>query len=234
MALPKLDIPWYEVKIPSTGKKTTYRPYLVSEEKVLLIALESGDEKTIARTSLDILKACVKDVDHDKLTSFDVEYLFLKIRSKSVGEKAEIALTCGNCNHVVEIPIMLDNVEVTGLESLKKNKIKISDDYTVEMRHVPYYESINMIRPEGSVAELMYFRILKSLYALHTEDERILFAEEPEEDVIAFMNSMTTEQFDKLKNFVIEAPQLKKEIDFTCPECSTKNKITLEGIEDFF
>jgi len=190
MALPKLNnTPYYDVTIPSTGVKTRYRPYLVKEEKVLLMAAESDDEAGISQAMLDVISSCVEGVDKFKLTTFDVQYLFLQLRSKSVGETSELLFSCQNegCDHENKVTIGISDVNVD-MSSTENNKIELSEDMTIELKYPTYYDVstdkiLNKIGNNG--AEVLYQSVLLSLDALQLKDERMIFAEEPIEDVLS-------------------------------------------------
>jgi|21_taG_2_1085346.scaffolds.fasta_scaffold16042_1 hypothetical protein len=239
MALPKLNnTPYYDVTIPSTGVKTRYRPYLVKEEKVLLMAAESDDEAGISQAMLDVISSCVEGVDKFKLTTFDVQYLFLQLRSKSVGETSELLFSCQNegCDHENKVTIGISDVNVD-MSSTENNKIELSEDMTIELKYPTYYDVstdkiLNKIGNNG--AEVLYQSVLLSLDALQLKDERMIFAEEPIEDVIEFIGSLSTIQFQKLSDYVNSIPALKKEIEYTCEKCKHKNDVTIEGQADFF
>ena len=236
MALPKLnDLPMYSVVIPSTGKGTRFRPYLVKEEKVLLIALESQDSKAMAEATLDLIEGCIEDqIDRKTLTSYDIEYLFLKIRSKSVGENTAVGLLCTECEVQNDVDVDLDSVEVefNATDSI----IQLTKHVSVEMQHIPYAASVSnekLLNPE-SYAEFIFESVLCSVRAVMTEDERIDVADESKEDVIAFVETLTTEQFNKMRAFVESAPAISKKVEFTCSECGHENKFELRGLADFF
>ena len=238
MTLPKLNnTPYYDVTIPSTGAKTRYRPYLVKEEKVLLIAGESEDQHAMSEAMLGVIVDCVEGVDKYKLTTFDIQYLFLQLRAKSVGETSKIAFKCGNtkCDASNEVTVQLSNVNVEVPED-KKNKIELSEDMTIELKY-PTYESVindKIMRHAESGAAMMYQTVMLSLDALQVKDERMIFAEEPIEDVIEFIGNLSTVQFNKLTDFTDTIPELKKDIEYACEKCQHKNKVTIEGTADFF
>ena len=238
MTLPKLNnTPYYDVTIPSTGVQTRFRPYLVKEEKVLLMASESEDQHSMSQAMLNVICECVEAVDKYKLTTFDIQYLFLQLRAKSVGETSKINLTCKNskCNHENEYSLELKDIHPIIPED-KKNKIELSEDMTIELKYPTYNSVINdkIIRHTESGAEVMYQTVVLSLDALQLKDERMIFAEEPIEDVIEFIGNLSTVQFNKLTDFTNTIPELKKDIEYECEKCQHKNKVTIEGTADFF
>tara|TARA_R110000822_G_C15323863_1_gene493974 strand:- start:2520 stop:3230 length:711 start_codon:yes stop_codon:yes gene_type:complete len=235
MALPKLnDVPYYSITIPSTGMKTRFRPYFVREEKVLLIALETGDIQQISAATVDMISACIKDdIDNNMLTIFDIEYLFLKIRSKSVGEKIELNFNCTACEEENVVVINIDDIEVSNIDP-KDKLIKLTDQVEVEMRYIPYIEATENINTEAtSYAEIVFNNVLSSMYSVNTDEERLLISDETAEDVSTFVESLTTGQFNELRNFVENSPTVFADASFMC-ECGTHNEIPLRGMDDFF
>jgi ribosomal protein L44E len=237
MALPKIsDVPYYDVIIPSTGHKTRFRPYLVREEKILLIALETSDQDQITKATMDMLSACIENgIDTSTLTLFDAEYLFLKIRSKSVGEKIELTYPCMECEEENDFVVNLDDVKVSSQDEAART-IVINDDVSVKMRYMSYVEINNnpkLVEP-GSIAEFIFESVVGSLYSVDTEEESMLVKDEPIEDVIHFLESLTTEQFAKLRDFVEDAPIVKADLSFECKKCKATNEFTLRGLDDFF
>lgn len=230
MALPLLnESPRYEVVIPSTGKKIKFRPYLVKEEKVLMLAAETKDSKQMMNAIIDTVSACVTDkIDVHSLTTFDLEYLFIKLRAKSVGEKSTIQINCESCKSVNEYQIDLDSI------TCKMNKIdniiKLDDNISVEMKY-PSYSQIDITENETE----MGFEVLASCLAtVYTQDQRIDVSEEPKESVRRFLESMTRAQFEKVRDYFVDMPQVKAEVEFTCRNCDELNKFDIRGIQSFF
>ena len=235
MALPKFnDIPIYELTIPSTQKKVTYRPFLVKEQKVLLIALESADDKQILNAIVNTLESCIQDpIDVSSLTTFDVEYIFIQIRTKSAGESSTIGLMCKSCEHLNEVKVNLEEIHM----DLPKEKpaIKLNENYTLILKY-PQYRSLleEEITPETSAVSQLYGVIIACLDSLNSDEERISFKDETQEEVEDFLNQLTTAQFDEIMNFVNGLPRLNHEVKFNCSECFTENARMLEGVSDFF
>jgi hypothetical protein len=237
MALPKInDLPNYTVVIPSTGKTVKFRPYLVREEKTLLIASESQDMTLISNTILELINCCIVDpIDVKVLTPYDVEYLFTQIRAKSVGETTVVLYPChsSECAHVNEVSINLTDIKVNSSSANKS--IKLTDTVTIEMKHIPYYDYANRdIIDSESDTETLYKTVVYSIEAVCTEDERILVKDEPIEDVFDFVNDLKPHQFELLKEFIENNPTLSYDAHFTCEKCSQPNTIYLRGLSDFF
>tara|TARA_A100001515_G_scaffold43271_1_gene34133 strand:+ start:37771 stop:38472 length:702 start_codon:yes stop_codon:yes gene_type:complete len=231
MALPRLnDVPKYTLKIPSTKKEITYRPFLVKEQKVLLMALESQDDKQILQAVLDTIEACVLDkINATNLALFDLEYVFLKIRSVSVGEGAEVTIKCQKCENPVKTKIDLNSIT---FDKMPENRIKINDKYTIQMMYPTFNTTISGVS-NSTLAEQVYISAIGCLDKLLTNDEVIDFKDETEEEKKAFLESLTALQFESIIEFVNNLPRLRKEVEYKCEECNTINKTTLEGLQDF-
>lgn len=236
MALPKLnDVPKYELTIPSTGKEVTFRPFLVKEQKVLLIAMESQDEKQILNAIIDTIDACVYDkINIYNLANFDLEYMFLKIRSVSAGETSKVNLRCVDCEELTEVTIPLDKIKID--INPKEKEIALNDQYTLEMKYPGFNASLLDIddEDEGTLTKAIFKLIFMCLENLKTEEEIISFKDQPEEEIEQFLESLTSAQFDKIMNFINNLPRLKHEVSFDCSNCNTSNTLTLQGIQDFF
>lgn len=233
MALPKLnDNPKYDLIIPSTGQSVRYRPYLVKEEKVLMLALESKDSRTAIKSIVDTIDACVQDtIDTNKLKIFDVEYMFTQIRSKSVGETSTIGLKCKSCEHTNDITIKIDDVKIDMPKV--NNTIQLTDEISLRMKW-PDYKTLMDLDTDAGVTDQTFDMVIKSLDAVLTEDEQMLFEDYTKKEIMEFIDGLTTDQFQKVKDFIQEMPRLKHEIHFNCESCNHENNYTLEGIQDFF
>jgi len=232
MALPQLNTsPSYTTKIPSTGETINYRPYLVKEEKILMIAFETGDQKQSLGAIVDTLKACIReDIDLGNLCTFDIEYLFTQIRSKSVGETADITLPCSECESRTEVTINLQdiNIDVAGVE----NVVELTDNISVEMRYPSYKQVMNMDMT-ASETDMGFSMLSNCIRAIVTEEERINTNDVSEKEVMAFIEQMTTEQFRNVSSFLQDIPTLNQEVEYTCISCGHQNKTRLKGINDF-
>lgn len=235
MALPKLNsAPTYEMKIPSTGQSVVYRPFLVKEQKNLLIAFEAQNRQDLVRAVIRTIEACVEDSIKGNLTTFDVDYMFTKIRSKSVGETADILIPCEECDTNNEVRIELDKVEVTG--DMPEMLIPINDDVTVKMKFPTYEEFLSnqTLLDSTSATEALLQLIVTCLDSVLTEEERFAIKDEPQEEIVTFLESMTAEQFGKVSAFAASIPALTQDLEFACESCDHTNKKTLKGLDDFF
>ena len=237
MALPKINtFPMYSITIPSIQKQVRFRPYNVGEEKVLLIAFESDDRSQIATAILDIVLNCAEEkLDPNKLTVFDIEYLFLQIRSKAVGENSHMMFTCQHCEGENEVVIPIDKIQIQ-TDNLPDCMIPINDDYTIEMKFPIYREmTLNSAALQvDNINELVFQLIIMSLHKLHSPDELIDFKDESKEEIEAFVNNLTTKQYEAILEFIGKIPKLSHDIEYNCEHCSEDNKYRLEGLTDFF
>jgi hypothetical protein len=237
MALPRInDTLNFTMTVPSTGDRVKYRPYLVKEEKVLLQAFESGDVQTCLEAMIDTLDACIdekQNLDIGSLATFDVEYMFTQVRSKSVGEKSGIQIKCKSCEEPNGYSLDLDELEVE--VSTTANLIKINDDISVEMKY-PTYRSL--IGGENGSAVTDTDTALKmlaaSVDAVLTEEERIDCKDQSQEEMVDFLSSMTAGQLQKLSAFLEDMPALKHLAVFDCEKCGEHNELELKGLSDFF
>ena len=234
MALPKLnETPKYDLVIPSTQQNVRFRPHLVKEEKILMMAMESQDQKQALAAIVDTIGSCVQeDLNTSDLTTFDVEYLFTQIRSKSVGETAKIAVPCQHCETENEVVVKLDDIKVgnpPGLES----KIQITDSIALQMRWPSYNELVDF-NQDLNQTELTFKMIASCIDSVLTDEEAIKMKDEPEKERMDFIESLSSEQFDKIRVYVEKMPRMEHKVQFECVECKKGNDITLSGISDFF
>ena len=233
MALPKLNSnPKYEMTIPSTKQGVRFRPYLVKEEKVLLMAFESQDTVQAMKAIIDTIVVCVDDkIVGADLTTFDVEYMFTKLRSKSVGERSNISIACTECDEKNEVSINIDELEIV-LDNPSQT-IELQKDVHVEMGY-PSAKVLMDMKEGLSQTEQLIELVIYSIKKIMTEDEQIDAKDVSQKDLREFVDSMTGEQFKNISEFVATIPTLTKDIDFTCNKCDTENTHTLSGFTDFF
>lgn len=235
MALPKQSTPIYNTIIPSTEEKINFRPFLVKEEKALLLAQQSEDINVMVDTIKSVLKDCIKsDTDINKLAIFDIEYIISQIRAKSVGEISELIFTCDVCTDPkakVKIEFDLTKLKVTKNPNHNK-KVSLFDDVGVVMK----YPTINTVRKldngDMSVDEL-FSLIVDSIEYIYDSNEIYYTKEQTVDEVIEFINNLTQEQFGKIQEFFETMPKLRQEVSYTCPVCGRVHNKYLEGIESF-
>ena len=238
MALPKLnnDTPTYEWIIPSTKKSVRFRPFLVKEQKNLLIAMESKDAKQILNSMLSCLDSCVEGINTNDLATFDVDYMFTQIRSKSVGEISEIMTNCANCNHQNKVSVDLSKIDMNA-ESVKETIIPITDKISVKMKYPTYkdmMENEKLFSDEANVVDVIFETLISCMHSIQTEEENILLKDESKEEIENFVNSLTNEQLDKINAFVDNMPNLSHEEHYKCEECGEDGILELKGLQDFF
>ena len=233
MALPKLNsTPQYSCVIPSTKDTVKYRPYLVKEEKILMIAFETGDQKSALTAIINTLEACIEgDIKVSDLTTFDVEYLFTQVRSRSVGENATILVPCTSCGHKNEVELELTSIEIEYPENVQ-TKVQITDDVAVEMKY-PSYSDVLSMDFDGDQNEMGMQILCQSIDAILTEEERVSTKDVSIKEVLEFVESMTSNQFKKMSDFLESLPSLKKDIKQPCLQCGETVERTLKGISDF-
>ena len=232
MALPKMTTPKYSMIKPSTQKEIEYRPFLVGEEKILLLAGEDGREAEIQKAVLNLVNACTFG-EVGSLTDplFDIEYAFLKIRGKSVSETVELKLTCPD-DEKTQIDYKLDTEEVQiTMDDKHTNIVKLSDDITLVMRYPTFKDA--SVTEESTVMRLL--ELVKScVHEIHFGDEIYNKIDITEQELDEFLDSMTQEQFTKVQEFFTTMPRLRHVIKIKNPKTKVKSEITLEGLQDFF
>lgn len=236
MALPQLNTsPSYTTKVPSTGQDVNFRPFLVKEQKVLLIAYESQDKSQIIKGILDTVAACLEtDIDVYSLSTFDVDYLFTQIRGKSVGERVDIKLKCQNCEEYNDIQIDLDDIQPPAAKDSTRI-IELNQTVSLQLKYPSYslfLRNPNMLNSESSTETIMEV-IISCMHAVLTNDENILLKDEPREEVVKFLDSMTASQFEMITDFVEKMPAMKKKVNYACVKCGEKNEKVLSGLDDF-
>lgn len=223
--------PKYSEIVPSTKKKIWFRPFLVKDEKVLLMVQETGKEKEILMAIKELIESCFDIKDAGEIPIFDLEYLFLKLRSKSVGEIVEPFLICPETDEKIKLVIDLDKIKVKTYKN-HSNKLKLADDLFICMK----YPSLNMfIENETSDMSLMdfYDLAISCIEYIETPNERFDCKEKTKEEIKEFVDNMTKEQFDKIIEFFATMPRVEQEIDYKTSD-NIERKVILRGIRDFF
>ena len=232
MALPSLNTPTYELTVPSTKKKIKYRPFLVKEEKILLLALESEDDKQISLAMQDLMEACIltKGIKVQDLASFDVEYIFLNIRAKSIGETIDVKLICpddGTTEVTTQIPI--DKIKVK-YDKDHTNQIQINDDLWVEMK----YPNIDSLAIQEETIDDTFKLISKSIGKIYNEEDVWDSSTTSEKEFEEFIESMNSKQFAKIQTFFETMPSLKHTVKIRNPNTKVESSYTIEGLSNFF
>lgn len=237
MPLPKInEFPTFFVTLPSSGKEISYRPFTVKEQKILMIANESTDnkEKEIVRAITDTVESCVQDnVDIDDLPVIDLEYLFLQIRTRSVGEVSEYQAKCKKCDKMTPVSTNLIDLNVD-MSAMKENTIK-TDDHKITLRipsnsHIAQMATMNLT----TETEIIDYMVRGCLDTLRTEEGVIYFKDEDPDDILDFVNHFTPEQYQTLVEYISNVPSLRHEQKFTCESCGEENILEIEGLFNFF
>ena len=236
MALPKLTTPEYTLVVPSTGEEIKYRPFLVKEEKILLIAMEGEDEKQINNAVMSLVKECTFGAISDSKTPmFDIEYIFLKIRSKSVGEVVTLSILCPDDEKTrVNYKLNLDEVEVQ-MSDNHTNIVELTDKINLIMKY-PTMKDVSESKVDDEKSDIeQVFNILKTcIVEVHYEDNITNIIDVSSKDLDEFFESMTQQQFELLQEFFNTMPKLRHVINVKNPKTKKKNEIILEGLGDFF
>ena len=236
MALPKLGYPTYELELPSTGKTIKYRPFLVKEEKVLLMALESKDEKQVIGAVKDLIKNCViTRIKVDTLPSFDLEYLFLKIRGASIGENITLTVTCQDDNETtVEANININDVEIFKPEG-HDSKIMFDDKTGIVMRYPSMKEFVDkeFLQKEMKTEDVYGF-IADSIDQIFDDEEVYDSSTTTKKEFRTFVDSLTTKQFEKIQKFYETSPKLSHTFKVVNPKTGKESSYTIEGLQSFF
>ena len=237
MPLPKISTPTYELVLPSSGRKIKYRPFLVKEEKILIIALESQDQKQIANSIKSILSNCIltRGTKVDKLSTFDIEYLFLNVRGKSVGEQIEVMVTCPD-DEKTQVPMSI-NIDSIKVEKSKDHKtdIKLDDQYTLKMR----YPSLNeFIKTNFSVDEMKvddtFDLIASCIDQIYSEEESWTQEDCTKKEMVEFLEQLNSSQFKEIETFFDTMPKLSHKVKVKNPNTGVESEIVLEGLQNFF
>jgi hypothetical protein len=240
MPLPTITTPTYELKMPSTGKKIKYRPFLVKEEKILIIALESKNQNEITNSVKDVLKKCIltRGIKVDDLPTFDIEYIFLNIRAKSIGEDIKLIVTCPDDNETeVPVTIYVDEIKVV---KPKEHTTDISLDKNLSLRMK--YPSLNQfiennfeVEEEPQTVVNKTFRLIADcIDTVFTEEEAWEAKDYTSDERLEFIEQLNSKQYKQVEKFFATMPKLSHTIEITNPNTKKKSSIVLEGLADFF
>jgi hypothetical protein len=238
MPLPKISTPTYELELPSTEETILYRPFLVKEEKLLVIALESEDTKQITTAIKTVIKNCIitKNIKVETLPTFDIEFLFLNIRGKSVGEQVDVNIICPDDNETnVSISINLDDIKVQKNEE-HTNKIKVDPTIMMEMKYPSLEQFIknNFDFNNQNAMDQSFDLIASCIDKIYTEDEVWSTSDVTKKEVTEFLESMNSSQFKDIEKFFETMPKLSHKIQITNPKTKVESEVVLEGLASFF
>ena len=238
MPLPKITAPTYELVLPSSGRKCRYRPFLVKEEKLLIIAMESEDTKQITTAVQNVLKNCIltRGIKVEKLATFDIEYLFLNIRGKSVGEEVEVMITCPDDGETqVPAVISLDDIKINETKGHTRD-IKIDDTLSLRMKYPSMDEFVknNFDISEGMDIEDTFELIASCIEQVYSEEESWNASDCTRKELVDFIDQLGTKQFKEVENFFATMPKLSHTLKVVNPKTKVENEILLEGLQSFF
>jgi len=229
MSLPKLETPIYELTIPSTGDKVKFRPFLVKEYKILLTALESDSEE-ITRIVSELVDICTfNKLEMSKLANFDIEYIFLNMRAKSIGEQTSLTLQCDNCDNKIKFDLDITKAKVEKIKG-HDTKIKITNKIILQMRYPKFEEMIDIY--QNFKTEKVVNLLSNCIQSVYTQDT--VYDDYSEEELLEFVNSFSKTQFELLENFFLTMPKLIQHIEQDCDKCGHHNELNLEGLQNFF
>ena len=241
MALPELMLPIYELTIPSSGKEIKVRPFLVKEEKILLMAAESNDDQEIINTTIQIIKNCIieGDVVIEKLPFFDIDYLFIALRAKSIGETVDMSFVCNNmienvgmCGHKFQAPIDIANVTISKDDSISHD-VKLSSTVSLKLKY-PTYSVMRMIKDDDDIIERKIKIILNCIDYIVDKDKVLSAKDYSKEELRTFIENMTEEQFNKMDSFITNFPSFYVGLEKECDGCGFLHKIEYRDFNSFF
>ena len=241
MPLPKINTPTYELTLPSNRKKIKYRPFLVREEKILVLALESEDQKQITDAIIQIIGDCLitKNIDVTKLPTFDIEYLFLNVRSKSVGETVEVNVTCPDDGKTkVETSINIDDIKVVK-DKNHKFIVQLDDKYSMKLKYPTLDQFVEnnfdfeMAEPKESVSAAMSM-LSTCIDMIYDQEESWDASESTKEELDEFIDQLNTKQFQEVEQFFKTMPKLSHKLKVKNPQTGVESEVVLEGLVSFF
>ena len=239
MALPKIDVPIYDLKLQSTGQEIKYRPFLVKEEKILFMAMEGEDPIEQVNAMKQIINNCVvDDIDVDELPLFELEHILLNLRGKSVDNNARILLNCQEiiddqeCNG--EIPVQIDLSEIKLLiDEEHEKEIELTPNIGIIMKY-PNIETMKRLQDTEDEITNMFEMVEGCVECIYDDEDTYKLDDYNKEEKTEFFDSLTQGQFLQIRNFFDTIPRLSHDVETTCPVCNTKNTSTIEGLENFF
>ena len=236
MSLPQINTPVHELKIPSTGKKVKYRPFVVREEKILLLALESEKQEEVTDAIIQIIGNCIQTkIDLDSLSTFDVEYIFLNVRAKSVGEILEFSITCPDDGETqAEVEINIGDIQVVKDEG-HTDTIDLENGYFIKMKY-PTMKYIMEKKPDDqkSLIDSTFEYAVECIDTIYNDEETWEAADSTKKELEEFVEQMNSKQYQKLQSFFATMPKLSHTVKVTNPKTGVKSDVTIEGLANFF
>lgn len=234
MALPKLNSVTYSITVPSTGKDIEIRPFNVKEQKILMIAKESGDQGQMIRAARDLIAGCTLGaINVNELTMFDFEYIFLMARAKSVGETTDIRVSCRSCKSQNDITINIEDAHVQG-EIKKDMKVKLTDNVGVLLKYPRFTDAEKIAKLNGKSATAGIDSIMTCIDSIYDADNVYEASDQSAKELQEFVESLSTKQFKDISDMFKEMPTVSLDVGFKCIKCRETNEIKLEGLSNFF
>jgi hypothetical protein len=241
MALPELILPIYELTIPSSGKQIKVRPFVVKEEKILLMAAESDDDQEIINTTIQVIKSCIVegDVNIEKLPFFDIDYLFIALRAKSIGETVDMSFICNNivedeglCGHKFEAPIDISKATIIKDDTISSD-IKLSGTVSLKLKY-PTYSVMRMLKDDDNPIERKIKILINCIDYIADKDKVLSSKDYSKEELRTFVESMTEEQFSKMDSFITNFPSFSVNLEKECGKCGFTHLIEYKDFNSFF
>mgnify|MGYP006443939551 CR=1 FL=1 len=235
MALPKVQTPTFQLDLPSNGQKVTFRPYLVKEEKILMLALESDDNSSMIRAIKDVIESCTyNELNEKNITMFDLEYFFINLRAKSVGENSQVIVPCPSCGEQNTVDIDLSNVFVNVPSDKNYYIRKVNDEISVRMTYPTVEQTIALTDDSKSDIDLAYDVIFASIAEIYHNDEVYDANDHTHDELVEFIESLDSSQFENIKDFVEDMPSAMVTYQHMCPSCGYNEERVLDGLANFF
>lgn len=240
MALPKIDTPIYDLDLPLSKKKIRFRPFLVKEQKNLLMAMESNDKDSIEKNIKHILQNCTltKKIDIEKLPVVDIEYYFLQLRARSVGELVENRYRCDNmvgeqpCGNIMETSLNILDIKVEGIKE-NNDVVQLTDKISIKLKY-PEFSVVQKISGIQDMTDVAFKMIADSIEYIYDGEQFYYAKETSPEELMEFLESLNQQQFSKIEEFFSNLPKLEKKIQMKCSKCGFEHTLDVEGLESFF
>ena len=235
MALPKVETPRHKLTLPSSGQTIEFRPYLVKEEKILMMALESNDNSLMLDAVKRVIESCTEGaINESNMTMFDLEYFFTSLRSKSVGETSEIQAACPKCGEYSDTTIDLTNIEVDVPKDKNYYIRKIDDNIKVRMEYPSVGQTLELIDDDKTDVDLAYDLVIASIREIYHDDEVYDTRDHSKEELSEFVDSLSSTQFEDIKSFVEDSPSVNIHYNHNCGSCGYNGDALLSGFSNFF
>ncbi len=240
MPLPKIDAPVFDLTLPLSKKKIKFRPFLVKEQKNLLMAMESNYREMIEKNVKQVLQNCTinENIDIEKLPVIDIEFYFLNLRARSVGEIVENKYRCDNevdgnkCGNIMEVSVNLLDLKVTNIKE-DDDLIQLTDEICIKLKY-PEFSILNKVNNLEAITDIAFEMIAESVEYVYDGEQYHYSNEIPHQEMLEFIESLNQQQFSKIEDFFANLPKLEKKIEMKCSRCGFEHRMDIEGLESFF